>query len=452
MIGRGSQACAVTGAPSSNAPTVEWIAVCTNRPAIAMTGPSAQSTVISRARLRAASAAAIGLPSAPSAAISASPGGFSWSKPSAVRSMTSSQSSRLTVTVSVTRDFSGRFCGPDVLNVRTCGPSPRSTATMVGCAGTDDRLGVSRSPVTSVGRGRVRVSVGGVLCCTTRCGAVHAVVGSPSVAAYAEPRTSTRSESPRARVVSGSAIRSASLGPGRARTHTVGSVETGWGTVSVRLNVTDVSGVSAIEAAHCVVAGSPGPSAQPGRPSSSEPRSHRATAAFGGGVGTSAGWGKSTGCANPEASYWVIDKSVIANCTPAEPSSVAIAVIRTHGVSPYGSAAVIGLPASSNLSVVVPLAVATSNLRTCAPTAVALGVMVMTLLVTGWSKSTCSHWPTADCSPLDTHAVAESPSIAAAGEVAGATSGSAVASDDELDAVSRPPVHAPYTVSAPGAG
>ena len=74
---------------------------------------------------------------------------------------------------------------------------------------------------------------------------------------------------------------------------------------------------------------------------------------------------------------------------------------------------------------------------------VALGVMVMTLLATGWSKSTCSHWPTADCRPLDTHAVAESLSIAAAGDAAVATSGSAVESDDELDAVSRPPLHPP---------
>ncbi|WP_231986905.1 discoidin domain-containing protein, partial [Mycobacterium sp. E1386] len=92
--------------------------------------------------------------------------------------------------------------------------------------------------VTSVGRGRVSVKVGGVLCCTTRCGAVHAVAGSPSVAAYAEPRTSTRSESPRALVVFGSASRSASLGPCRGRTHTNGVTDIGAGTVSVRLRLT----------------------------------------------------------------------------------------------------------------------------------------------------------------------------------------------------------------------
>ena len=90
--------------------------------------------------------------------------------------------------------------------------------------------------------------------------------------------------------------------------------------------------------------------------------------------------------------------------------------------------------------------------RTCAPTAVALGVKVIAALVTGWSKSTCSHCPMAACSELDTHAVAGSPSIAATGEVAGATSGIAVESDDELDTVIRPPVQAPSTGSEPGTG
>src|ERR1700722_5628364 len=76
-IGSASQGCAVTGAPSSSAPTVVCTEVCTKRPAIAMTGPFSQSTVTSRLRLRAALAAAIGLPSVPSPAISASPGGLS---------------------------------------------------------------------------------------------------------------------------------------------------------------------------------------------------------------------------------------------------------------------------------------------------------------------------------------------------------------------------------------
>jgi hypothetical protein len=58
-------------------------------------------------------------------------------------------------------------------------------------------------------------------------------------------------------------------------------------------------------------------------------------------------------------------------------------VNRSHGVSPYGSAAVSGLPGSSNRNVLVPLAVATSMRRTCAPTAVALGVMVMVAFAIG---------------------------------------------------------------------
>src|ERR1700748_2104927 len=71
--------------------------------------------------------------------------------------------------------------------------------------------------------------------------------------------------------------------------------------------------------------------------------------------------------------------------------------------------------------------------RTRAPAAVAVGVIVMAPLLTGWSKSTRSHCPTAACSALDTHAVAESPSMAAAGEGARATSGIAV----EYDAAPR---------------
>ena len=81
--------------------------------------------------------------------------------------------------------------------------------------------------------------------------------------------------------------------------------------------------------------------------------------------------------------------------------------------------------------------------RTCAPTAVALGVTVRVALVTGWSKSTCSHWPIADCNALETQLVDESPSMAAAGPVAGATLGSAVESDAELDTETRPPDHWP---------
>src|SRR6516165_9203505 len=246
--------------------------------------------------------------------------------------MTSSQSSRLMLRVSVTRGLSDRVCGPSsFFSSRTCGPSPRLTATRVGCAGNADRLGATRSPATSVGRGRVTVSVGGDLCCTTRCGAVHEVAGSPSVAAYADPRTSTTSESPWARVVFGSAIRSASLGPCRGRTHTIGVTDTGAATVRVRLKLTGSSGANAIEGAQRTPSGAP---AQPGLPSSSDPRSQSAIAEPGGGPGTRTVCRRLTGWANPDESYWVIDRSVMPNCTPADPSSVPAAVIRTHGVSP----------------------------------------------------------------------------------------------------------------------
>jgi hypothetical protein len=179
--------------------------------------------------------------------------------------------------------------------------------------------------------GSFSVSVGAVLCCTTPCGAVHAVAASPSAAAYAEPSTSIGSASPVAMAVPGSRTRSARLGPCRARTHTVGVTAVGSGTVSVRLRFTGSSGESAIVAAHRIPFGL---SAQPCRPNSSEPRSHCATAEFGGGPGTITVWRRSTGCAKPFASYWVTEKSVMPNCTPGEPSSVPTAVIRTQGVSP----------------------------------------------------------------------------------------------------------------------
>ena len=127
------------------------------------------------------------------------------------------------------------------------------------------------------------------------------------------------------------------------------------------------------------------------------------------------------------------------------------AVILTQGVSPYGRATVRGLPGSSKRTVVVPFSVDTCSLRTCAPTAVALGVTVSVALVIGRTKSTCSHCPIAGCSESDTQAVAESRSRRGKPMLSGATSGSAVESDDELEALSRPPDRrAPDW--APGAG
>ena len=145
-IGVGLAGPAGIGSPSSSAPTVVAIDVCTNRPATAMIGPRPHGSATARSRLRAASAAPIGWPCPSSTAISARPGGLSWSKPSAVRSMTSSHSRMDTLTVSVTRGRRATVCAPPSLDSRrTCGPSPRSTATNVGCAGSIDELGVTRS-------------------------------------------------------------------------------------------------------------------------------------------------------------------------------------------------------------------------------------------------------------------------------------------------------------------
>ena len=77
-----------------------------------------------------------------------------------------------------------------------------------------------------------------------------------------------------------------------------------------------------------------GPSAQPGRPSWSLPKSHCATADPAGGPGTSTVCRRLTAWAKPDASYCVTEKSVMPNWTPGEPSSVPIAVNRTHEVSP----------------------------------------------------------------------------------------------------------------------
>ena len=221
------------------------------------------------------------------------------------------------------------------------------------------------------------------------------------------------------------------------------------GTVSVRLKVTGSSGATAIDAAQCTPSGE---SAQPSRPSSSEPRSQAATAAPAGGAGTTTVCRMSTGRANPDASYWVTARSVMPNWTPEDPSSVPTAVMRTQGVSPYGSATVSGVPGVSKLRVEVPLAVEIWIRRTWAPTAVALGVSVSAALVTGRSKSICSHWPIAGCSELDTQAVAESLSTAATGPLDGETLGKVVASADELEALSRAPDHWACTAAAPGDG
>ncbi len=255
-IGLRSQACAAIGWPSSSAPTVVRIEVCTNRPATR----DDRSAVAVHGDLPDAVAGGVG--GGDRVAVGAEHRDFG--QPRRLELVKAQRIAVDDVFPVEQADGDGigdlgvsgsRSATRPPRSSRTCGPSPRLTATTVGWAGNVDRLRTRRSPATSVGRGRVSVSVGAVLCCTTRCGAVHAVAGSPSVAAYAEPRMSSGSESPLALVVFGSAIRSASLGPCRGRTHTSGVTGTGFGTVSVRLKLTGSSGASAIDAAQRMLSG-----------------------------------------------------------------------------------------------------------------------------------------------------------------------------------------------------
>ncbi|CQA10753.1 Uncharacterised protein [Mycobacteroides abscessus] len=252
-----------------------------------------------------------------------------------------------------------------------------------------------------------------------------------------------------ATVVPGCWIRSRSCGPGRARTHNRGVNETGWGTVNVRMKVPGSSGARESVAAHrnrC------GEGAHPDRPCRGEPRSQPRGLSPAGGGGTVALWRRSTVWANPAASYCVRDSSVTPNCTPEVPSSVPVAVTFTQVVSPGRNAMLSGWPGSSNRTEVVPLSVSTSSRRTCAPRAVALGVTVRIALVIGRSKSMRIHCPSAASKELLTQLVALSRSIAAAVLVPGATLGSAVESDAELEAVMVPPVQLPLTSGTPVAG
>ena len=274
------------------------------------------------------------LPSVPSTAISASPGGLSWSKPSALRSMTSSQSSRLIVTVSVTRGFSDRVCGAGMSsNVRTCGPSPRSTATIVGCAGTVDRLGGEPQPghLGGLGQGEGERRRGLVLHHPLRrrpCGGRVAVGGR---VCRAEDVDQSRSRRGPGWCPARRPDRPA-WGPDRGRTHIVGVTDIGVGhgqgaaEVDRRLPVPAPSTTRTARVVRpgrspaCPAVRIPGPIARR-RIRRRQP-------------GTSTVCRRSTGCANPEASYWVIDRSVIAELHPGGSVVGADAVIRTHGVSP----------------------------------------------------------------------------------------------------------------------
>ncbi len=82
---------------------------------------------------------------------------------------------------------------------RTCGPLPRFTATLVGSDGRVPSPRVMSRPVTRVGSGRLRVSVGfGPPGSVVLCGADHVVRASPSVAAKAD-RVCRRCRSNRSR-------------------------------------------------------------------------------------------------------------------------------------------------------------------------------------------------------------------------------------------------------------
>ena len=102
-----------------------------------------------------------------------------------------------------------------------------------------------------------------------------------------------------------------------------------------------------------------------------------------------------------------------------------------------------GLPASSNRSVVLPVAVSISDAADLGADGGRAGRDGDDGVGHRVVEVDLQPLPDGRLQALDTHAVAGSPSIAAAGDVAGATSGIAVESDDELDTVIRPPVHAP---------
>lgn len=178
---------AAIGSAARNAATLAVIENRIERPATVSRGPSAQSTVTVRTG---SAGTPTGAPAGPSTRTSAIPGASGWAKPSAVRSSTPVHDCRLSSIRSVTRGCT--VIGSLPVSCRTCGPSPRLTDTAVGGAGNMPRLPVIANPVTGVGAGSSRVSVGlpppGSV--TVSAGAVQLVRGSPSTAAAAEPRGS----------------------------------------------------------------------------------------------------------------------------------------------------------------------------------------------------------------------------------------------------------------------
>ena len=232
-----------------------------------------------------------------------------------------------------------------------------------------------------------------------------------------------------------------------------GVTDIGWGTVSVRLNFDrrlPVPAPSMARIARCRVAG---PSAQPGLPSSSEPRSHRATAAFGGGAGTSAVCRRSTGWAKPR-------RVVLGDRQVGDPelhSGGPVVGADRGDPHPWGFA--VGQRRGDRLARLVEpqRGAAGGGFDLDAAHLGADGGRAGRDGDDGcWSpdgrnppeatdrRRTAVHWtPTRSPGRRRSRPPVTRPA---------ATSGIAVASDDELDAVSRPPVHAPKTVSAPGTG
>ena len=193
------------------------IDVCTNWPATAMIGPRPHGNAIGRARLRAASAARDRLAPPVERGDLGQAGRLE---------LVESQCGAVDDVVPVEERHFDRVGDPwpqgqrlrrrrrrpgDAPAGRRRGRSPPTSD--VRAASTNSASPAVRPPRAAAGSFRVRL--GGVRYCTTRCGAVHAVRGSPSVAAYAEPSTSIGSASPEARVVPGWLIRSARLGPCR---------------------------------------------------------------------------------------------------------------------------------------------------------------------------------------------------------------------------------------------
>ncbi len=144
--------------------------------------------------------------------------------------------------------------------------------------------------------------------------------------------------------------------------------------------------------------------------------------------------------------------SVSPNWLPTDPSSVRVEVIRIQVVRPSGSATVCSRPGFSTRTAVLPRSVVTSSHFTAGPSAPGLVLNRSSPASRGRSRSSCSHWPTADSRPLLCQPVVGSPSTVAAGPLPTEVPPSWVASDAELDTLIRAPSHSACTRSVSGTG